>query len=112
MLNTLPEGDRAVAESLASSYELSSHSATGARHAAAITDEFVDRFGVVGPSERVAERFARLAALGLDHFVIAGLGRDVSYEYLAESSQRFGREVIPRVKATVQPARVTLDPGS
>lgn len=38
---------------------------------------------------------------GLDHFVIAGLGRDVSYEFLAESSQRFGRAVIPRVKATV-----------
>jgi len=35
------------------------HAASGARHEVALTDDFVDRFGIVGPSDRVAERLSR-----------------------------------------------------
>lgn len=98
-MSTLAGEDRAVAEKLAANYDMSAHATSGARHETALDDDFVDRFGIVGPSERVAERLRELAALGLDHFVIVGHGRDVPPEVLAESSRRIGREVIPLVKA-------------
>ncbi|HEX6512564.1 MAG TPA: LLM class flavin-dependent oxidoreductase, partial [Chloroflexota bacterium] len=98
-LGTLADEDRAVAERLAASYDMSAHATSGARHAATLDDDFVDRFGVVGPSEVVAERLGELASLGLDHLVIVGHGRDVDPEIFAESSRRFGREVIPMLKA-------------
>ena len=81
-------------------YEMRRHAASGARHEQVLTDEFVDRFGAVGPSELVAQRLRGLAALGLDHFVIVGHGRDVSPDVLAQSSRRFGEEVIPMVRPT------------
>jgi alkanesulfonate monooxygenase SsuD/methylene tetrahydromethanopterin reductase-like flavin-dependent oxidoreductase (luciferase family) len=74
-----------------------SHAASGARHEAALADDFVDRFGVVGPSERVAERLSELVALGLDHIVIVGHSRNTPAAIFAESTRRFAREVIPAV---------------
>jgi len=97
VLESLSPEDRAVADRLAANYDMSAHATSGARHEVALSDDFVDRFGVVGSSEQVAERFRQLAALGLDHFVVVGHGRDVSPDVLAESSGRFGREVIPLV---------------
>jgi 5,10-methylenetetrahydromethanopterin reductase len=99
-MDSLAPEDRAVAERLASSYDMGAHATSGARHEAALDDDFVDRFGVVGPSEHVAERLQELLDLGLDHLVIAGHGRDVEPEVLAESSRRIGREVIPLLKAS------------
>src|SRR5579859_7414580 len=65
VLNSLTEADRKVADELVSSYDMQSHAASGARHEAALGDEFVDRFGIVGPSKHVAERLTELIALGL-----------------------------------------------
>jgi 5,10-methylenetetrahydromethanopterin reductase len=97
-MDTLGEQDRQVVEKLAANYDMKAHATAGARHEAALDDDFVDRFGVVGPSERVAERLRELAGLGLDHFIIVGHGRDVPPEVMAESSHRFGTEVIPLLR--------------
>jgi 5,10-methylenetetrahydromethanopterin reductase len=99
VLESLAPEDRAVARRLAHSYELGAHATGGGRHQAALDDAFVDRFGVVGPSDEVAERLRRLIRLGLDHVVVVGHGRDVAPDVLAESSRRFGREVLPRLRA-------------
>jgi 5,10-methylenetetrahydromethanopterin reductase len=101
VLESLAPPDRQVAENLRGSYDLQAHATSGAQHEAALTDEFVDRFGVVGPSERVAERLAELVGLGLDHLIIVGHGRNVPAAVLAESSRRFGHEVIPALRAAV-----------
>jgi 5,10-methylenetetrahydromethanopterin reductase len=101
VMEALPNRDREVAHALRTSYDLKSHAASGAHHEAALTDDFVDRFGVVGPSEQVASRLVELAQLGLDHFIIVGHGRNVPPDVLAESSRRFGREVIPAVRAAL-----------
>jgi 5,10-methylenetetrahydromethanopterin reductase len=98
VLNSLSEADRKVADELVSTYDMQAHAASGARHEAALGNEFVDRFGIVGPSEHVAERLTELIALGLDHVVIVGHSRNTSPEVFSESSRRFCQEVIPAVR--------------
>jgi 5,10-methylenetetrahydromethanopterin reductase len=98
VMASLPEPDRLVAERLASSYEMASHAASGARHEAALDDAFVDRFGIVGPSDHVAERLMELIGLGLDHVVVVGHSRNTPRDVFADSSRRFGREVLPEVR--------------
>ena len=89
-MDTLPEADRKVAEDLLSTYDLQAHAASGARHETALNDEFVDRFGIVGPSEHVAERLCELVQLGLDHVVVVGHSRNTPPEVFTECSRRFG----------------------
>ncbi|HEY3063464.1 MAG TPA: LLM class flavin-dependent oxidoreductase [Chloroflexota bacterium] len=98
VLQSLSAADRGVTEQLAATYDMHGHAASGARHEAALTDEFVDRFGIVGPADLVARRLRGLAALGLDHFVIVGHGRDTPPDVLRDSSARFARDVIPSVR--------------
>jgi 5,10-methylenetetrahydromethanopterin reductase len=98
VLNSLSKDDRQVAEALVSSYDMQSHATSGARHESALTDECVDRFGIVGPSEHVAERLSELVALGLDHVVIVGHSRNTPPAVFAESSRRFCDEVMPLVR--------------
>src|ERR1700738_1021285 len=97
-LHSLPQEDRVVGEQLVRTYDMQSHAASGARHEAALVDDFVDRFGIVGPSERVAERLTELVRLGLDHVVIVGHSRNTPADVFAESSRRFCTEVIPAVR--------------
>ncbi len=101
VLESLPERDRAVAERLVSSYDMQSHAASGARHEAALDDDFVDRFGIVGPSDHVAERLVELLGLGLDHVVVVGHSRNTEPAVFAESSRRFCTEVIPEVRRAI-----------
>lgn len=102
VIESLAPDDRQVAENLRGGYDLQSHAKSGAHHESALTDEFVDRFGVVGPSEVVAARLAELADLGLDHLIIVGHGRNVPPDVLRESSRRFGQEVIPWLRARLE----------
>jgi len=95
---SLSADDRTVIESLASSYDMQRHAASGARHETALTDAFVDRFGIVGPPEQVAARFQSLIALGLDHFIVVGHGRDTTPQDFRAASQRFTQEVLPRLR--------------
>jgi 5,10-methylenetetrahydromethanopterin reductase len=101
VMDELSPADRTVAENLRGSYDLNAHAASGARHESALTDDFVDRFGIVGPSERVAERLVDLLRLGLDHVVIVGHSRNTPRDLFVESSRRFGQEVMPMVRRAV-----------
>jgi hypothetical protein len=50
----------------------------------------------------VAERLIELIGLlGLDHVVIVGHSRNTPPEVVAESSRRFGQEVLPRVRGSL-----------
>jgi 5,10-methylenetetrahydromethanopterin reductase len=101
VMDALPEADRKVAQDLVDSYDLHSHAASGAAHEAALADDFVDRFGVVGPSEHVAERLIDMVRLGMDHIIVVGHSRNTPPEIFAESSHRFGTEVLPAVRRAV-----------
>ncbi len=103
VMDTLSTDDRKVAQDLVSSYDLHAHGASGARHEAALADDFVDRFGIVGPSEHVAERLTELVRLGLDHIVVVGHSRNTPRDVFRESSRRFCEEVLPLVRQHAVP---------
>ena len=66
------DGDRAVLEALRSNYDMRAHTRGDSRQAGTLTDDFVDRFAIVGPPDRCIERLRSLAALGLDKVAISG----------------------------------------
>src|SRR4051794_41625143 len=97
----MPDTVAMFAESLANNHAQPAQAPTVARHEAALADDFVDRFGIVGPSEHVAERLVELLRLGLDHVIVVGHSRNTPREVFAESSRRFGQEVLPMVRRGV-----------
>src|SRR5215212_10630618 len=64
--------DRSVLEALRINYDMKQHTRADSRQAGTLTDDFVDRFAVVGPPERCVERLRELEALGLDKVAISG----------------------------------------
>jgi len=92
-MKTLAPEDRVVAQRVAA--ERANPGAIVHSQMAALDDDFVDRFAVVGPSDAVAERLGALVELGLDHLMILATRGDPAL--VAEVSQRFGEEVIPQV---------------
>jgi 5,10-methylenetetrahydromethanopterin reductase len=68
-------GDQKVLEALISNYDMKAHTRGDSRQATTLTDDFVDRFAIVGPPERCLERLRSLEALGLDKVAISGAAR-------------------------------------
>jgi alkanesulfonate monooxygenase SsuD/methylene tetrahydromethanopterin reductase-like flavin-dependent oxidoreductase (luciferase family) len=79
-------------------YELAKHGDRTGKHAQLLSDEFIDEFGIVGPSEECAERLLELAALGLSRVVVNGGSRGADPSLMLEAGQRFAEEVIPLVR--------------
>jgi 5,10-methylenetetrahydromethanopterin reductase len=63
-----------------------------------LTDDFVDRFAIVGPPDRCIERLRSLAALGLDKVAIRGGARGAAADDIAVSKQLVTREVLPGMR--------------
>lgn len=80
-------------------YDMTQHTRADSRQAATLSPEFIDRFGIVGPSEACADRLNDLIALGLDKVIVVGpsLGADRTKALAAMA--RFPAEVLPLVKA-------------
>ncbi len=69
--------DRAVAQKVGETYDMSRHARADAGHARFIDDAFVDRFAIAGPPAQCVTRFEALLKLGFDHLTIVGPGADV-----------------------------------
>ena len=90
---------QARAEFLAAraSYDMTRHMESGTSHAAAVTPELIDRFGIAGPPEYCIERIREVQKLGFDRLVIPGqlMGgdpdREVARHLLLE-------EVLPNIR--------------
>jgi 5,10-methylenetetrahydromethanopterin reductase len=95
----LGEADRALLERIAPSYDMTRHVRRQDAQADILTDDFVDRFGVVGPPARCIERLQELVALGLDRLVIIGPGFDVADAGArGEATRCFNDEVAPALR--------------
>ena len=81
--------DREQLETLVSNYDMKQHTRADSRQAGTLSDDFVDRFAIVGPPERCLARLRELAALGLDKVAISGATRGAS-----EADAAVGRKLL------------------
>jgi len=87
--------DRAQLETLVTNYDMKQHTRGDSRQAGTLSDDFVDRFAVVGPPDRCIDRLRELAALGLDKVAISGGMRGVSAEDAAVGRALVAEHVLP-----------------
>jgi len=92
-------GDREVLEVLRTNYDMKAHTRGDSRQAGTLTDDFVDRFAIVGSPDRCIERLKSLQKLGLDKVAISGGTRGASAEDAAVSKQLVAEQVLPGMKA-------------
>jgi 5,10-methylenetetrahydromethanopterin reductase len=90
--------DREQLETLVTNYDMKQHTRADSRQAGTLTDDFVDRFAIVGPPERCLSRLRELAALGLDKVAISGGTRGASVEDAATSRDLVTRHVLPAMR--------------
>jgi 5,10-methylenetetrahydromethanopterin reductase len=87
--------DRAVLEALRSNYDMRAHTRGDSRQAGTLTDDFVDRFAIVGPPEHCIERLRSLEELGLDKVAISGGMRGAAADDIAVAKDLVARHVLP-----------------
>jgi probable F420-dependent oxidoreductase len=71
-------------------YDYADHGRTGAEHAQFVTDEVVDRFCVIGPTDACAEKLRELEAAGVHQFNIYSMVDDPEGVIRA-----FGSQLVP-----------------
>jgi 5,10-methylenetetrahydromethanopterin reductase len=98
-LDRLPHDDRRVVEEVSRRYDAAEHGQSAAGQTGVVTDEFVDRFAVVGPPERCVERLQELAALGIERVVVVGASKDADPREAAAARKRFAGEVLPALRS-------------
>lgn len=94
---SMSPGLREAALHLRERYDMSGHALAGSEHARALDDEFVDRFGIVGPIETALPRFERLAGLGLDFCRVVPGSRDAPMDVVGASIGTLASVVRPAV---------------
>jgi len=96
--------DRAVAQKVGETYDMSRHTRGDAVHAQFLDDAFVDRFAIAGPPAHCVKRFEEILKLGLDHLIVVGPGGDVGAADQMQHLGSFAREVLPALKSARQSA--------
>lgn len=94
----LDEHDREIVAEVGRRYDSNRHLLNAADHTAALADEFVDRFGVVGPPETCAARLHELAELGLERFVITGPTLDADRDQSRVANRLTRDELLPALR--------------
>ena len=90
--------DRVVVEGLRREYDLAHHGKGQGGHTRLLDDAFVERFAVVGPTDRCIERLQALVALGLDRLVLSSGELDVAGPDRQMAAALLTREVLPELK--------------
>jgi 5,10-methylenetetrahydromethanopterin reductase len=90
--------DAAIIKALGAQYDESRHAQSRASHTGVLDEDFIERFGVVGPPEPCVEKLASLVALGLDHLVLVGPSRDGRPEDIEEARRLVVDVVMPGVR--------------
>jgi 5,10-methylenetetrahydromethanopterin reductase len=91
--------DRDVLHALRNAYDMRAHTRADSRQAGTLTDDFIDRFAIVGTPERCVARLRELAALGLDKVAISGGTRGADEEQARRSKALIAGEVLPGFRA-------------
>jgi 5,10-methylenetetrahydromethanopterin reductase len=90
--------DGQVVADAGSDYDQSRHGLASAAAAGVLDDAFLDRFAVLGPPQRCADRLRELVALGLDRIVMVPGSRDSDPALLDATNTSLAREVLPALR--------------
>jgi 5,10-methylenetetrahydromethanopterin reductase len=91
----LSEVTRSGIERLAADYDESRHGEGAAPHARALTDDFIDRFAVVGSAEEVTGRLLEIGSLGIERLIVVPGSLDADPSAVERSNAAFAAEVLP-----------------
>jgi 5,10-methylenetetrahydromethanopterin reductase len=94
----LREADRAVVADVGRRYDSNEHLRNTAAHNAALTDDFIDRFAIVGPPEVCVQRLRELAGLGLTRFIVTGASFASRREDAVKAAELVTNEVVPALR--------------
>ncbi|HEX2850599.1 MAG TPA: LLM class flavin-dependent oxidoreductase [Acidimicrobiales bacterium] len=90
--------ERQVFGALHDAYDMRVHTRSGTPQAAALTDEFVDRYAVFGPPDYCVGRLRELASLGLDRIAVIGPSLGADRADVEVARERFAAEVLPAMR--------------
>ena len=97
-IERLPVPLQGAARFLRENYDMRNHTRTGVRHAAGLSDEFVDWFGIAGPAAHAVTRFRRLKALGLDFCTVIPGSPGMPHEVAAASLMSLATAIAPALR--------------
>ncbi len=89
------EGEAEVFRRLHQSYDMTAHGRAGGQQTTALTDEFIDRYAIVGDPEHCAARIRALADLGLGKFAVTGPNFASPDPEARKAAERFTTDVLP-----------------
>lgn len=90
--------DRAVLNNIKSAYDMRHHGRSAGGQAAALTPEFIDRFGILGDPDICCERLKAIADLGITKAAIIGPSIGTDPEPRTVAQNLFVSEVIPALR--------------
>ena len=97
-VNLSTEVDRKIYENVHDAYEMQAHFREGSPQSKQLTEDFVDRFAIIGPVEHCVSRLQALVDLGMERFIISGASAETTPDLAAASDQKFTSEVIPALR--------------
>lgn len=93
------EADQAVLKSIKSAYDMRHHGRSAGGQAAALTPDFIDRFGVIGQPDVCCARLTEIADLGIGKIAVIGPTVGADPEARAAAMNLFVTEIIPALRA-------------
>ena len=90
--------ERETMAKLIETYDMTHHTQAGSRQAEALSPEFIDRFGIVGPPAACADKLNELVAMGLDKLIIVGPSLGADRDKALAAMARFPADVLPLLK--------------
>ena len=94
VVGPVTEAQRPVYEAIGATYDMNQHGGLGDQ-VAALTDDFVDAYAIVGTPSRCAERVLELAALGIGAMMLAPPQGDASDDDIRDGYRMLVDEVLP-----------------
>lgn len=88
----------AVLDQVHGAYDMTMHTRSGSSQADTISDEFTDRFAIVGSADHCIERLQRLVALGIDRLVVVGPSIDADPAEAKLARHAMVAEVLPALQ--------------
>ncbi|MBT6276566.1 MAG: hypothetical protein HOI95_20825, partial [Chromatiales bacterium] len=86
-----------VLEDVRENYDMKAHTRGDSRQAGALTEQFLDKFSVIGSSQHCVERLQEIIGLGITRLIITSVGRSTADDQSERARELFEREVLPAI---------------